>query len=87
MITLYSKPNCPYCENAKAWLTKNEIAYEVINIAEDSAARDFIVAEGHKTVPQIYVKTKILVEGGFSGLSKCDPTELKERINVITEGL
>lgn len=87
MITLYSKPNCPYCENAKAWLTKNEIAYEVINIAEDSAARDFIVAEGHKTVPQIYVKTKILVEGGYTGLSKCDPAELKERINVITEGL
>lgn len=87
MITLYSKPNCPYCEQAKAWLTKNEIEYETINIAEDSEARDFIVAEGHKTVPQIYVKTKILVEGGFSGLSKCDPTELKERINVVTQGL
>ena len=87
MITLYSKPNCPYCENAKAWLTKNEIPYETINIAEDSAARDFIIAEGHKTVPQIYVKTKILVEGGYTGLSKCDPAELKERINVITEGL
>jgi len=87
MITLYSKPNCPYCENAKAWLSKNEIEYETINIAEDSAARDFIVAEGHKTVPQIYVKTKILVEGGYTGLSKCDPAELKERINVITQGL
>lgn len=83
MITLYSKPNCPYCDQAKAWLSKNEIAYEVLDISINSSAKDFLVSSGHKTVPQIYVGTELLVEGGFSGLSKCDPTQLKEQINAI----
>ena len=85
MITLYSKPNCPYCDQAKDWLTKNDIAYTVLDINEDRDAKDFLISSGHKTVPQIYVGTRLLVEGGFSGLSKCDPNQLRAEINVITE--
>lgn len=85
MITLYSKPNCPYCDQAKTWLTKNDIAFEVLDISKDTAARDFLVSSGHKTVPQIYVGTRLLVEGGFSGLSKQEPTQLKEEINAIKQ--
>jgi glutaredoxin len=82
MITLYSKPNCPYCEQAKSWLSKNEIAYATIDISQDDEAREFLKEAGHKTVPQIYLGTRLLVEGGFSGLSKQDPTHLKAIINV-----
>jgi glutaredoxin len=82
MITLYSKPNCPYCEQAKDWLTKNDIDYTVLDINEDRIAKDFLVSSGHKTVPQIYVGTRLLVEGGFAGLSKRDPQQLKEEINA-----
>lgn len=85
MITLYSKPNCPYCEQAKAWLSKNEILFEVLDINSDRAAKDFLVSSGHKTVPQIYVGTRLLVEGGFSGLSKREPTQLKEEIDAIKQ--
>lgn len=83
MITLYSKPNCPYCDQAKAWLTKNEIDYTVLDISKDAEAREFLINSGHKTVPQIYVGNQLLVEGGFTGLSKRDPQQLKEELNAI----
>jgi glutaredoxin-like protein NrdH len=82
MITLYSKPDCPYCDQAKAWLAKNDIAYTVLDINEDRDAKDFLVSSGHKTVPQIYLRDQLLVEGGFAGLSKRDPQQLKEEINA-----
>jgi glutaredoxin len=81
MITLYSKPHCTFCEKAKHWLTKNGIAFQAIDISIDEAAKEFIVAEGHKTVPQIYYNGKILVEGGYTGLSSYEPEQLKEMIN------
>lgn len=82
MITLYSKPNCPYCDQAKDWFDKNDISYSVLDITQDAEAREFLINSGHKTVPQIYLNSKLLVEGGFSGLSKRDPQQLKEEIDA-----
>ena len=87
MITLYTKPICPFCNRAKAWLTKHDIPFETIDITEDDSSRNFLKEAGHKTVPQIYVGTRLLVEGGFEGLSKCHPRQLRENIDVITEEL
>jgi len=87
MITLYSKPNCPFCNRSKAWLTQNSIPFRTIDITEDDAAREFLKSAGHKTVPQLYVGTRLLVEGGFEGLSKCDPKQLKESIYANPEEL
>jgi glutaredoxin 3 len=70
MITVYSKSNCPYCVQAKNLLKQKGIVFEEINIEETPSAREFIVAEGHRTVPQIYQDGKLLVEGGFTGLAK-----------------
>jgi glutaredoxin len=80
MITLYSKPNCPYCDRAKIWFERNNISYTVINVLEDSNSLEFIKSQGHKTVPQIYYNGKVLVEGGYTGLSKYDPEMIKELI-------
>ena len=30
MLTVYSKPNCPHCEQAKSWLDSNKIEYDVV---------------------------------------------------------
>ena len=87
MITLYSKPHCTFCEKAKHWLIKNGIAFEAIDISSDESAREFIMAEGHKTVPQIYLNGKILVEGGYTGLSKHEPEQLKEMIDAAAKSL
>lgn len=70
MITVYSKNNCPYCVQAKNLLKMKGVAFEEINIESTPSAREFIVAEGHRTVPQIYQDGKLLVEGGYTGLAK-----------------
>ena len=73
MLTVYSKNNCPFCVQAKALLAKNSIVFEEVKIDENPDAREFIVAEGHRTVPQIYKDGKLLVEGGYTGLAKQTP--------------
>jgi glutaredoxin len=70
MITVYSKNNCPYCVQAKNLLQLKGIEFNEIKIDEDSEAREFVLGEGHRTVPQIYQGDKLLVEGGFQGLQK-----------------
>jgi len=73
MITVYSKNNCPYCVQAKNLLKQKGVAFEEINIDTSPEAREFIMTEGHRTVPQIYQNGKLLVEGGYTGLAKQTP--------------
>ena len=81
MITLYTKDACPYCDGAKNLLNSWGEEYTEVHI-NDEGVRDWLVAEGHKTVPQIYYNNKLLVEGGYSGLSKLSLNELQERKNA-----
>lgn len=82
MITLYTKPQCPYCDQAKTWLTRNGIDYKSVNVAEDEVALAMIKEQGHRSVPQIYFNGELFVEGGYSGLSKMNPEVLKEQIEL-----
>jgi glutaredoxin 3 len=70
MITVYSKDNCPFCVQAKNLLKLKGIDYTEVRVDQDPTAREFIVAEGHRTVPQIYQDGKLLVEGGYTGLAR-----------------
>ena len=79
MITVYSKNNCPYCVQAKNLLQLKGIVFEEVKIDEDSEAREFVLGEGHRTVPQIYQHGKLLVEGGFQGLKK-QPEEFFQQL-------
>lgn len=79
MITVYSKAHCPFCDKAKALLKLKGVAFTEVRIDEDAAAREFIVGQGHRTVPQIYQNGELLVEGGFQGLSK-QPDEFFNKI-------
>jgi glutaredoxin-like protein NrdH len=81
MITVYSKPNCPYCDRTKIWLEHNNLPYQVVDVMADSSALEFIKSQGHKTVPQIYFNGSVLVEGGYTGLTKQDPNFLREAID------
>jgi glutaredoxin 3 len=72
MLTVYSKNNCPFCVQAKNLLRLKGVDYTEIKIDEDASAKDFILAEGHRTVPQIYKDGRLLVEGGYQGLAKKD---------------
>jgi glutaredoxin 3 len=79
VITVYSKNNCPFCQQAKNLLTRKGVQFEEINIDVDADAKRFIMAEGHRTVPQIYSDGQVLVEGGFQGL-KDQPDEFYQTL-------
>lgn len=79
MITVYSKAHCPFCDKAKALLKLKGIAFEEVRIDQSSEAREFIMGEGHRTVPQLYKDGKLLVEGGYTGLAK-QPAEFFQQL-------
>lgn len=80
MLTVYSKNHCPFCDQAKALLKSKDISFNEIKIDEDAEAKDFIIKEGHRTVPQIYKDGKLFVQGGFQGLRALNEDQLKEAI-------
>lgn len=82
MLTMYTKTNCPYCVKSKALLTSAGVEFEEINIEQDTTAREKMMSEGHRTVPQIYLGDNLFVEGGYHGLSKLTTDEIKDRINL-----
>lgn len=79
-VTIYTKPNCPYCERSKALLRLKQVPYEEINIADKDDIREWLKAEGHKTVPQLYVDGKLMVVGGFHGLAELTDQELYNKV-------
>ena len=85
MITVYSKALCGYCEMAKQWLTKHGFEYEEIRVDMNPKAREFLISEGHRTIPQIYHKGKLLVEGGGQALVRMDPKYVKELIGEVID--
>jgi len=85
VITVYSKPLCHFCDMAKHWLTKHGFEYEEVRVDTNPEARDFLINEGHRTMPQIYHKGKLLVEGGGQALVRMDPKKVKELIGEVID--
>ena len=83
MLTVYSKANCPFCDQAKNLLKLKNIAFEEVRIDLLPEAREFIMSEGHRTVPQIYKDGAVFVQGGYQGLAKLTEDQLKEKLNAI----
>lgn len=69
-LEIYTKKACPFCDMLKDMLAEKNIEYSEINIETDSDARDFMLAEGHTTVPQVYRNGKLFVSGGFQGMKQ-----------------
>ena len=53
---LYTQPLCNWCVLLEEKLQEAEIEYEKIDISNDVTAKNFLKAEGHTTVPQLYYK-------------------------------
>jgi glutaredoxin len=68
MITVYSKNNCPFCDRAKALLESKGVEYTVVNIEETPDARELLVDQGLRSVPQIF-NDGVLLAGGYQGLA------------------
>ena len=81
MLIIYSKNNCPFCERAKDYLDIKGIEYLEKNITQDATAREFLLAQGHTQVPQLYREDgSIFVEGGCTGLLALSEDELWGRL-------
>jgi|TARA_B100001093_G_scaffold467279_1_gene486355 glutaredoxin 3 len=69
-VIVYSKNMCGYCVQAKNWLKNKGVEFKEINIEEQPEAREFIIGEGHRTMPQIYIDGSSI--GGYDKLVKLD---------------
>lgn len=86
MLTLYTKNNCGYCLQAKSMFKNNDIPFEEVNIETAEEARNFVIGEGHRTMPQIYFEGKLFVEGGFSGLAEMGVDTIKTKLGLTSLG-
>ena len=77
MIKIYTKTTCPYCDQAKQLLEAFGFEYEAVNIEQDIQARTWLLDQGHKSVPQLYINDKLL-EGGFNGLQSAGKTGVQQ---------
>jgi glutaredoxin 3 len=70
--TVWSKYNCPYCDQAKALLKMKGIAFEEKKIGDGYTKEDLLEAvPTARTVPQIFLGEELI--GGF--------TELKAKLS------
>lgn len=83
MIKVYSKAGCPQCDVAKAWLTQHGYTYEEVRIDEDDTAKEFLLGEGHRSVPQMYLDKQLLIEGGAPALKQMTTKQLALRIREV----
>ena len=71
---VWSKNQCPYCDQAKALLTQKGIKFEEKKIGNGYTREDLLEAvPTARTVPQIFLDGELV--GGF--------TELKERLKNV----
>lgn len=66
---IWSKHNCPYCDQAKALLTQKGIRYEERKIGDGYSKEELLEAVPNaRTVPQIFLDGNLV--GGFTELKK-----------------
>ena len=71
-VEIYSTLFCPYCARAKSLLERKGVAYENIDIIEDTSKRDEMLARsgGRTSVPQIFIGGEHI--GGYDDLYALD---------------
>jgi|TARA_B110000285_G_scaffold3360_1_gene3513 glutathione-dependent peroxiredoxin len=70
VITVYSKPNCPYCEKAKYLLKSLGLQYEERVVTKDLSVEELYKALGKqvRTIPQIVIDKNHI--GGYNELKE-----------------
>jgi glutaredoxin len=65
---VWSKNNCPYCDQAKALLKLKNIEFEEKNVEKDYSREQLLEAVPNaRTLPQVFLDGKLI--GGFTELS------------------
>lgn len=82
MLTIYTKANCTYCDMAKKLLQNKNINYREVRVDLDDESRQFLVAAGHRSVPQLYLNDELFVEDGYQGLVSMSNEELLSKLGI-----
>ncbi|AKC60744.1 glutaredoxin 3 [Blochmannia endosymbiont of Camponotus (Colobopsis) obliquus] len=69
-IEIYTKKFCPFCQKAKALLSRKGLSFKEIFIENDIVHAEMIDRCGQHTVPQIFFNTEHI--GGWDDLCKLD---------------
>jgi glutaredoxin len=68
-VTVYSKPNCPYCVMAKNLLKKSQIPFTEKVVGVDATREELLeAAPNARTVPQIIINNQVI--GGYNELTQ-----------------
>lgn len=65
-VKIFGKQGCSFCEKSKVLCDMYELEYEYIDATYDEGALDFLIENGFKSVPQIYVDGEHV--GGYTDL-------------------
>lgn len=67
LVTIYSKPTCPYCVKAKKLLKKLKLNYKEYNVNIPKYKKEMMIRTNNaKTVPQIFINNYLI--GGYDNL-------------------
>jgi glutaredoxin 3 len=68
-VIIWSKYNCPYCDQAKALLKQRDVQFEERKIGDGYTKEELLEAVPNaRTVPQIIINGNVI--GGFTELRK-----------------
>ena len=70
---------------AKQYLDTNGFEYEEIRVDTNPEAREFLISEGHRTMPQINNNGKLLEAGGGQALVRMDPKMVRKLIGEVID--
>ena len=78
MFIIYSKPQCSFCDQAKALLTQNKLPYIELVLGKGYTLEQLLLkVPNAKTVPQIF-ESKNNVETHIGGFA-----QLKDHLNLV----
>ncbi|MBN2483500.1 MAG: glutathione S-transferase N-terminal domain-containing protein [Candidatus Omnitrophica bacterium] len=61
-IKIFSTPTCPYCHQAKEYLSGKGVPYTDIDVSSDDAARkEMVEVSGQMGVPVLVIDTQVVV--------------------------
>ena len=69
-VVLYSSDSCPYCLQAKAFLKKKGVEYQVRDTSIGKNAEEMVTRTGRRGIPQIFINRQHI--GGYSELLALD---------------
>ncbi len=67
-ITIFSKPDCPFCKKAKALLNSKGLKFDTLDVGDDVSLSTLKAVSDSVTVPQIFIDGKLI--GGSDELDK-----------------